>query len=103
MARTRPKRAEVKFARTLVDHVHWARGCNGGDPCADWPLEQRLAIALVLRNHAYIEKEFSHIPYPVALAYVFVGKGRARPNADLVDWINIIRDAVEGFLSKVER
>ena len=100
MGRVRLTKAEAEFARTLAGRVRWARECNGGEPFRNWPLEERLAVALVLGNRTYIRMEcFS---FPVAMAYAYVGKGRTHPNADLVSWINKIRDAVEGFISEAE-
>ena len=102
MGRVRLTRAEAEFARSLVDRVRWARECNGGDPSIYWPLEEQLAVALVLRNRAYLLRESRCITHPVPMAYAYVGKGRTRRNADLVVWINKIRDAVEGFISEAE-
>ncbi|MGI5224016.1 hypothetical protein [Actinoallomurus sp. CA-142502] len=94
MGRTRLTKAELEFARSLAPHVLWARRCNNDEPSPHLTLEQQLAIALILQNEKYIDKWCSS---PAYMAYNYVCKGRTREHGDRVEWIKLIRDAVEGF------
>jgi hypothetical protein len=96
--------ADVEFARTLAGRIRWARECNADCPSTAWPLEEQLAVALVLGNSDYISTESLCVTYPVAMAYRYVGKGRTGSSyRDLVEWINKIGDAVEDLLREAEQ
>lgn len=99
MGRTRLTKIELRFARELAPHVLWARRCNNNEPSFHLTEEQQLAIALVLKNDGYIDKWCSS---PVNMAYKYVCKGRLREHGDHVEWINLIRDAVESFNREIE-
>lgn len=94
MGRTRLTKADRAFARGLAPHVLWARQCNHDEPAEHLTREEQLAVALVLRNDEYISKlRFS----PWAMAYAYVCKGRLGEYGDEVQWINLVRDAIDRF------
>ena len=91
--------AEVAFARDLAPHVLWASKCNNDEPSPVLTLEYELAVALVLRNKEYIE---GRCGCSTSMAYSYVCKGRVREHADEVEWIDLVRDAIEGFNREAE-
>jgi hypothetical protein len=43
------------FAQDITARARWARDHNGGEPKAAWSTGEKLAVALVLRNSAYLD------------------------------------------------
>jgi hypothetical protein len=94
MGRTRLTKVELEFARSFAPHALSARKCHNDEPSPYLTSEERLAVALVLSDRDYINKECSS---PISMAYAYVCKGRLREFGDQVEWINLIRAAVGGF------
>jgi hypothetical protein len=77
-------------AAGLIARCRWARDHNDGHPNGAWSTGEQLAVALVLRNRAYLDAAGWT---PTEVAQRLVGEGLASPEG-FPAWLDAIRTQV---------
>lgn len=81
------------FAEDITGRCRWALAHNDGTPNPAWSTGERLYVALILRDRAYLEAE----EYSVAeVVSRLAGDLGTVPGDEVADWIRDIRVALEG-------
>jgi hypothetical protein len=82
------------FAREVASRCRWAMDHNKGDPDDSWPINLRLAVALVLGNQLYLRDIGPGPGYSAADAAVLLAQGMTNRPQDLDAWISGIRQEI---------
>jgi hypothetical protein len=84
-----------EFSREVVARCRWATDINDDDPRGDWPLELRLAVALVLGNTDYLRDMGPGPGYTADQAAELLVRSMPHPPANLRAWIEAIRNEIK--------
>lgn len=82
------------FAREVAYRCRWAIDANEGDPDDRWPINYRIAVALVLGNLPYLRDMGPGPGYSPKDAAVLLVRGMTNPPQDLDGWIDAIRKEI---------
>jgi hypothetical protein len=82
------------FGRRIATLCQWAIEFNQGDPVGEWPVDEQIAVALVLGNHEYLQNMGPGPGYTPAQAAHRLWSGMAQPPADLDAWITATRQEI---------
>jgi hypothetical protein len=88
------------FGRAIATRCRWAIDTNDGDPDDAWPTADRIAVALVLGNHEYLEDMGPGPGYSPQQAAFRLWSGMAQQPPDIDAWISAIRSEIRGDASK---
>lgn len=75
----------------ITRRCRWAREHNQGHPSGTWPLGEQLAVALVLRDKAYL----TTVGYTTEQAVDRVCAEASLSAFELTGWLNDVRGALE--------
>ena len=88
-----------QYTAAMAGRARWARHSNGSKPAAGWSQGERLIIALILGDLAYIEAELAPLTGPEAHEYALARVGGdlafyGDVTTDPADWVNNVRAVI---------